>query len=160
MDPSARANLLSAPIRYLWKVWVSSYLIHPSWFWSKWFHDFSKLVSNHPGTSAGLSLWAASRIVPALSLASSFMRSFCPVLWPDGVLPSLEYLENTLSMISSSSAPLYPERCISPCWSLASFLPNESETSVSLMAPARETPKRATITNFMIFKCINYKYYY
>ena len=45
IDPGAPANLFNCPIKCLWKVWVSSYLIQPSWFWSKWPHDGSKLAS-------------------------------------------------------------------------------------------------------------------
>ena len=158
MDPGAMANLFNYPIRCLWKVWVSSYLIQPSWFWSKWFHEVSKFLSKYPGTSAGWSLWAASKMVPAASLASSFIRSFYPVLWPDGVLPSFEYLLKMLSIISSSSAPWYPEMCMSYQTVPSTFLPSGSESSLSLIPSVK--PKRAARAIIFIYILFIYFYNY
>jgi len=105
-DPGASANLFSFPIRLLMKVWVSSALINPSAFMSNFSQVFSKFAFIYPGTWFPFNLWVASKITPAAFGAVYFIKILIPFFWPLWSLPSIEYLENTLSMISSSSAPL------------------------------------------------------
>jgi len=105
-DPGASANLFNFPIKLLMNVCVSSALINPSALMSNFSHVFSKFALIYPGTWFPFNLWVASKITPAAFGAVYFIKILIPFFWPLWSFPSIEYLENTLSIISSSSAPL------------------------------------------------------